>query len=464
MTMSEKPLVLTRPYTDEVARANLLTFAGRGDRNDPPNFVGRKEIIERVIQDVEECKQNTSDREGFTSVIQGAPGSGKTSLLKEIEKQMRESPGSVSELLIVVPMRWEQLSSASRVASALIDAYSERHRYLIENETTTEGWSAGFKGTGVRKETTTRNMTIEEQVRADERPWPAVIDTLPLDIENTVFLLLIDEAQNIEACSRAGVKNSLVTNVHDGFQATDGLKIVPVFAGLSDTASVLATRGASRLRDSTIPLSGLEDDETEDLVTQWLQHPRFGFEGLFSTSDIGRVSKMIAVASEGWPRHINAYLRGLASTVLTHSSNKGMTVDLGEAIERGHESRLIYYGDRLLTAGLGKYEKVIRDSAQRFPDNKYVTEDTISEVAKGDYGMDDSAITSGHNQAIHAGILEPVSVLDRHRFKFPIPSLLTYMQVGWDQDRFKERMRTNVKSFAHRWKDTDSAGESTRVH
>lgn len=461
--MSEKPLRLTRPYTDEEARANLLKFARRGDRNDPPNFVGRKEIIERVVQDVEECKQNTSGRECFTSVIQGAPGSGKTSLLNEIEKQMQEDPGSIGELLIVVPMRWEQLSSASRVASALIDAYSERHRYLSENVTTTKGWLAGFKGAGVRKETTTHNMTIEEQVQADERPWPAVIDTLPLDLKNSVFLLLIDEAQNIESCGRESGKNSLVTNLHDGFQATDGLKIVPVFAGLSDTASVLAMRGASRLRDSTIPLSRLMDDETEDIVTRWLQHPSFGFEGLFSKSDVDRVSKMIAVASEGWPRHINAYLRGLASSVLTHTSNKGMTVDLGEAIERGHESRLIYYGDRLLIARLGDYEKVIRDSAQRSPD-KYVTDDTLSKVAKGDYGMADSVIKSSLDQAIHAGILEPVSVLDRHRFKFPIPSLLTYMQVGWDQDKFKERMRANVSNFAHRWKDADSAGASTRVH
>ena len=453
LAMSEKPLKLNRSYIDDVGRANLREFVGAQDRATPPIFVGRKEIIERIVDDVASCRSNADAVRCYTLAIQGAPGAGKTSLLSEIRQRLGGENGSVGPLS-VVSLEWNELSEKVSVASAFINAYNGRYTSTREEKTTTKTRKIGFRSTGIERQTTLSENTLAQQIQAKGSLWSTILENLSIENEAPVFLLLVDESQNIVAdTADPNGRNAIVSNLHAGFQATEGLRIVPVFAGLPDTESVLASRGISRLADeSSVYLGSLTQDETEELVDRWMRHDAFGFENLYSDADIQRVAKMIAVASEGWPRHANTYLRVLGCSILDRGMNNDLDINLDEVFDRGHDNRRAYYQMRLRTAKLGRYAGVIRDAAQQSEDGviELATLDAIIEENYGDLRLDAESL---REDALHVGILEYASDDDEERFKFPIPSFFTYMHVGRDPAAFKAKMREHMDSHAHLWEE-----------
>ena len=453
--MPEKPLKLQRPYPDEKARTNLLDFVEAYDRDPPPIFVGREEIIERITRDVARCRSNRDGDRCFTFVIHGAPGAGKTSLLSEVQQRLNGGmidDRRIDDAVVVAKLSGALLSSAGIVANTMIRAYGGRQLDIQKERTSTSTGKAELAGIGGSRQNTIREKGLQEQIRDSGQLWQSVIANTSINIEETVFLLLIDEAQNIEGSypnDQLG-KNSIASALHDGLVSTGGLKIVTVFAGLSDTVSVLAKRGISRIRGSSIQLGELTQAETQDLVTHWMSYDQFGFEDLFTTVDINRVSKMITVASEGWPRHVNTYLRELGRSVLNQRISDDMKIDLHEVFERGHDDRLTYYGDRMIAAELGKYREVIRDAARQSADG-VVTQESLAAIAKGKYELSESKYEILHKNAIHGGILEQVSAQNYKQFKFPIPSLLTYMRCDGKEIEFKSKMREHMEAHAYLW-------------
>ena len=452
--MTNEILALNRPYIDDEARANLRSFISAQDRARPPIFVGREEIIRKIEDDVAECRSNTDETACFTRVIHGAPGAGKTSLLTEIRHRLSGEKGSVGPLT-VVPLARDKLSEKPSVAVEFINAYRGSPLNIRKNGISTTTFKFGFKGTGGEHRSGTAANTIEEQMQSFGGLWSTILKNTSVDREENVFLLLVDESQNTMGDkSNLSGTNSIVTNLHAGFLETNGLKIVPVFAGLSDTESVLADRGISRLpRSSSIHLGALTQDETEELVSKWMRHDEFGFEDLFSDADIRRVSQMIAVASEGWPRHANGYLAELARSVLEHGDGDELTIDLNEVFERGHDDRLAYYQKRLTTAKLGGYARAIRDAAQRST-NGIVELATLHTIAEEIYQIPRSELFALHDTALHAGVLEPATDGDEERFKFPIPSFFTYMHLGEDPAKFNAKMREQLIEHSHLWSES----------
>ena len=458
-TMAEKPLRLTRPYMDEEARANLLEYVEEGDRNEPPIFVGRDEIISRVIRDVERCRLNTSERACFTSVLNGVPGAGKTSLLSEIKNQISSEDGAVG-VVSVVSLEGVELGNYPRVASAFIHAYSGRGSIPDSEKSKSTTAKFGIHAVGLERRTTETKSAIAQQVQSIG-VWSTIHKNTSIVEDRDVFILLVDESQNIPGGNPNGTgKNNLVMPLHAGFKATEGIKILPVFAGLSDTLTVLSERGASRLRDSaTHRIAALTLDETEWLVSAWLQYKDFGFDGLFTAEDINRVSKMFAVASEGWPRHANTYLRELGRSVLEVGSRNNPKVDLTDALDRGHRGRLRYYNARLSTADLGVYELVLSEAAQQSKSG-ILEMSTLNEIAYSNYEI--PALDSGDyvRKSIRSGILEEATTGSRNCFEFSIPSLFTYMRCGLEPDQFQQKIRAHMNAQAHRWKDADESGKS----
>ena len=448
--MSENTLRLQLPYPDGEAQANLRDYVEADDRDPPPIFVGRETIIERVARDVARCQRNTQSAACFTVAIHGAPGSGKTSLLDEIKKRLggtEETIGAVT----VVQLEGNELADNAHVAEVFIDEYRGRHSNARVEKTTACTKKLGFKETGLEHQTTTTWSTIEQQIRSRGSLWSAIQENTSIEDENAVYLLLVDEAQNISGGNpdQTG-RNDIAINLHAGFKATAGLKIVPVFAGLSDTLSVLSVRGISRIKGSSIQLGALTQSETTELVTDWMRHDEFGFQNLFIASDINRVAKMITVASEGWPRHVNTYLRELGRSVLEQGVNDKIEVDLNGVFDRGHNDRLRYYGDRMTAARLGRYREVIRDAARRSLDG-VVTKESLSTIAEDEYELPESKHESLHENAIHAGILEQAAAQNYNQFKFPIPSLLTYMRCDGNEIEFKTAMRDHMDAHSHLW-------------
>ena len=159
---------------------------------------------------------------------------------------------------------------------------------------------------------------------------------------------------------------------------------------------------------------------------------------------------MIAVASEGWPRHANTYLRVLGRSILEHGVNNDLNIDLDRVFDCVHDNIRAYYQTRLRTAKLGRYAGVIRDAAQQSEDGviELATLDAIIEENYGDVRLDAESL---REDTLHAGILEYASDDDEERFKFPIPSFFSYMHVGRDPTEFKAKMREHMDSHAHLW-------------
>lgn len=416
-------------------------------------------MIERIALDVANRRQSNDKSECFTIAIHGAPGAGKTSLLGEIEKRLNGGSTNqkrADESLVVVVLSGEMLRNETIVANKIIENYSGAHLDVRKERTTTVSGNDELVSNGASRQRTTKELSLQQQIEYSGLLWQSVIDNTSVNKEDTVFLLLVDEAQNIPGNTssiRRGEqeKNNIVMELHGGSQSTQGLKIVPVFAGLSDSVSMLAARGVSRLPSkSSIKIGALTSNETVELVSRWLRYAPFGFESLFADADIERVSKMIAVTSEGWPRHANAYLRELAVSILERGSGSGSVLDLDEVFERGHDERLEYYSDRLTAATLGEYALVIQDAAQRSNDG-VVRLKTLYDIARDDYDMPPTNSEIRHEMAIHTGILEQASRHDRTRFRFPIPSLFTYMQCREDPVKFKAKMRAHMDENAHLW-------------
>lgn len=456
--MSEKPLKLQRPYRDEEARANLLSYINSQDRGGPPVFVGRQDIFQHLTQDVEECRSNTRGSTCYTRVIQGAPGAGKTSLIEEIKERLDRGLGEskrTHDAVVVVGFDGGDFFREAFVANQIIEAYTGEDFDVQKEKTSSKGVQAGAGGSHLSYESVSRERSLEQQIQSAGSLWKPVIDNIPVDKDETVFIFLIDEAQNIRGVDNEDGKNHIVMNLHNGFDTTRGLKIVPVFVGLSDTKSELKKRGVSRLpRSSSLPLGSLTQDESEELVSGWMHHEPFGFENLFSSDDISRVSKMIAVASEGWPRHANTYLSELARSVLEYGAGDSLMLDLDEVFGRGHEHRLTFYGERVSSAGLGTYEDVIRAVTKQSTDG-VVLRSTLRTIAQDKYHLPALGIDALHEKAVGAGIIEQISEYDSNQFHYPIPSFYTYMQcdLAHVREEFLRKMRQQMDAHSHLWSE-----------
>lgn len=125
--MSENTLKLRRLYRDEEARSNLLSYINSQDRGGPPVFVGRQDIFQHLAQDVEECRSNTWGSTCYSRVIQGAPGAGKTSLIKEIKERLDRGLGEskrTHDAVVVVGFDGGDFFREAFVANQIIEAYT----------------------------------------------------------------------------------------------------------------------------------------------------------------------------------------------------------------------------------------------------------------------------------------------------------------------------------------------------
>ena len=451
--MAENTLKLQRPYRDEEARANLKEFIRSRDRATPPVFVGRDDIIHAIMDDVISCRTNVDPVRCFTRVIQGAPGAGKTSLLHEIRSRLSGGDETVGPVT-VVNLRGSELSISNAIAQSFIAGYVGSNLDVTEEKTTSSTGKLDAKLLSVDRQWTSREKGLEQQIQSAGSVWTAIRQNSPsIDIENDVCLLLVDETQAV--ADHDGSNESHITNIatalHCGFQETAGLKIVPIFAGLSNTKSVLADCGVSRVpEDSSTNLGSLSQDETEELVNRWLRQESFGFDALVADADIQRVSQMIAVASEGWPRHVTTYLRALSGSILDAGLRDRGIVDLNEVFEQGHNSRLNFYNARLDSADLDRYVGVIC-AAAKGSISGVVSNEQLDILAKDVLGMSQIDSVAMRKRAIRAGVLEEDRTSGLDSLKFPIPSFHTYMQCEGVAVEFKKRMRDQLDSHSHLW-------------
>ena len=415
---------------------NLDVFANlTSEKEEPVAFAGRTDILDAI--DTWLKSDNLLNSHGGNAFfIQGAPGAGKTSLLRRIEAA---NMGKCRGVLPIYLEGWEindPLSFATRVVAA-----SGEDVVKTMTRAKAGGHQASLSAARLAKHQEaweTYRISVTDQIKSGISPWVALWSTLK-DFRKGVLLLLIDEAQSVRP--DAGGLNTIAMAAHGGL--TGQFKVVTVFAGLSDTESVLAEAGVSRPARGFFRLGELEQKESEQAVDGFLRE--FKLESSFSEDSRRVIRESLAWASEGWPRHLHHYLQGLAREVLSCIRSGSNQLDLDRVLEHGHEARVQYCAGRLRALNSDLYNDLLVKMTQDVPVGKSMPIRDLALRAREDYGLTEESAEVRFNNAVHTGVLERDEKSTECRFS--IPSFHTYMKCGQDGVATVNKLRqaTNAK-------------------
>ena len=403
---------------------NLDVFANlTSEKEEPVAFAGRTDILDAI--DTWLKSDNLLNSHGGNAFfVQGAPGAGKTSLLRHIEAV---NMGNGRGVLPIYLEGWEindPLSFATRVVAA-----SGEDVVKAMTRAKARGHQASLSAAGLAKHQETwetHRISVVDQIKSGISPWVALWSTLK-DFRKGVLLLLIDEAQSVRP--DAGGLNTIAMAAHGGL--TGQFKVVTVFAGLSDTESVLAEAGVSRPARGFFRLGELEQKESEQAVDGFLRE--FKLESSFSEDSRQVIRESLAWASEGWPRHLHHYLQGLAREVLSCIRSGSNQLDLDRVLEHGHRARVQYCSSRLMGVANRVFRRTISDIAETFSSDTPINVETLLDCAKR-HDLTADAAENALKEAIHSGVLEYVEGSSGEECRFPIPSFHTFMKCGRNEE------------------------------
>ena len=284
----------------------LRDFVAASEGSPPPVFVGREDVITDILAAAERAWRPGESRHGepkITRIVLGAPGSGKSSVLAELQSRLlRMENDAAPRLLTVSSTRMTTEAGVSDVLAAIAAAA----------QTEKKGWRTIGRDVFARIRRDVDGISVAGTgvaLRAKDMPDPAALaaleKTLPGEKWSRPVILAVDEAQRLmpDTLTPAG---QLFCGIHD---ADTGLPLTLVLAGLGDTPDRAEKMGLTR--GLTLhPLGGFSDAETGELVRGFCG--RFGIE----TAGIGDRLAALAAPCEGWPRHLHFALQAFGSAAL----------------------------------------------------------------------------------------------------------------------------------------------------
>ena len=342
------PIVTGNPKQIPAGREGLARYIRTQDRSAPPYFAGRRRLlsdIEDACMDVWHCHKNRlAQIEGMTRVIYGAPGAGKSSVLKYLRYAWQqdaymtldaaggERPGPTPAMLYCdsVDLYYLEEFYENLVVFITQDQRNDLFAKFSETMRLGGGGSAGIVKGGIEHEKTKHH----DAVRAS---MSAMAKVLPHSEWKRPVVIAIDEAQNFE-----GDRNSPVGRFLRAFHENQhNLPVIVLLAGLSDTKLRVRELGLSRLsRDSVNSLNGLDAAEVAELKAGFCAH----FE-----IDLGRYSDefdALLQRTDGWAAHLQNCLQAF-SKVYLEAQCEIEAVDFARVEQLSLASRMRYYHARL---------------------------------------------------------------------------------------------------------------------
>ena len=427
----------SRPSDEQVE--NLRAFTRYGERTDPISFVGREDYLDHITTLIQDKRQDSS-LQSITQLVQGAPGAGKTSLLNELDRVNR------GDHVTVVRLDGEDLSEPLVVAEEFIASIGANARDIGESSTRTQRTTGDIKIAQHQLGRETHTASALERIERGASMWRSLTPLLDVDA-NHVFLLLVDEAQRVDK-TRGKDINEAVTSLHTGGYATANLRILPVFAGLSDTSERLEKVGLTRNAVSPHRLGALSRDEAQEAAEGFMEDERIGIHDVFPHFTRTDLARTFAVASEGWPRHLHNYLTGLAIE-LVHDCDRPQPnggVSVAAVLAYGHEQRCNYYDDRLQSADLGFVEDALVALSLKGGTPATLNGDEIAKHVADTHPQEADLVREKIALAVHAGVLERRSDLGRREYSYPIPSFATYMANECSRKRTLTQMQATLET------------------
>ncbi len=321
----------------------LREFSESTDRETPVAFVGREEQIGALKRDLEARFRQRQGWEGpgfppawegATWLFQGAPGAGKTALLRHL-KNLKVNGRAVRVCLIDDEADLhDDFRLKRKIAEAFVPGSAAK---MVGTDTTQTGKGAkvggGVSGFGTRLEGSADASKGRSEQRAG-LTWEDFANKEKSQ-SSSPLLLLFDEAQALE--DRAGPQ---LRWLHKG---EHGLPIIPVFGGLAWTKERFGELGISRFSGGRVhTLEALSEGDCKEVVQAFFSI----FRVVGSEQEREEWAKTIARESMGWPQHLHAGLQGLAEA-LAEAGGVLEGTDRPKALKGVADRRQEYYEARI---------------------------------------------------------------------------------------------------------------------
>ena len=307
----------------------LANWASIGDREAPVAFVGRDREIDMAIRQL--ATWRSGETPGRTIVAQGAPGAGKTALLREMARRLPEHVPNATA--IYRPTPWSR-----RTVSNVLTAIAERMMGVSgEAFRTTEGREGTIGAKAVASASQTHSRTTAPAALSTWDDFETLFASQASAAKPT--LLLVDEIQRMDDDAET---RELLYHLHD--QTT--FPVLLVCGGLSVSTSHLEGLGLSRLAEKSIlQIAALTLDEAQRSLEESLRILAEDVGGIAGHSD--QWARRLAPATHGWPQHITCHFQAAVEALLESDhlalddANLHRTLSLAEAdIQRYYDRRL----------------------------------------------------------------------------------------------------------------------------
>ena len=408
----------------------LKDFSELPDREDTPFFGGRTDEIATVERALKRIQRRTQEGHwhpagGETLLFQGAPGAGKSALLRHFVKMWRSSERNTPVVVDTGLNHYaDERRLVLRIAEAVGPSLSARLGHFAA---THSGSRADICGNLLG--TVTEPGPAETGLQAENVPLELSLDVVKealLESKRPV-LLILDEAQGLE-CFDPKTVLPIISQLHKG---SHGGPILTVFAGLAYSVSVLEERGIARFsRNHEITLSALASEEATEIVRRMLA--KFRVRGDKELKN--QWAHTLANESCGWPQHLHVAMQALAVQLLSAStpgslepvvSQFGSKV-LGASVQAREE-----YYKRRIDEPLAAAPDLIAEILRRIGSDAFRANVLahIRDAAQPGHGP--NSLPKGHDaemfldRMIRRGVLQHAP---GHKLICPIPSLQNYIE------------------------------------
>ena len=379
----------------------LREFSEETDRQSGRFFVGRRAELGLVATATANWTRSVHARHAPPGIvlISGAPGAGKTALLREL---LDSPPESAAALAVPLLRLSTEAELAHSLAAALVGP-------------------AGRVADRLSPSAVAANLGVAKFEWKPAAAMPATLGELDrglsVDRSSGTVLLLVDEVQ-----TATPDQVRLLAALHQG---ATGVPLVPVLAGLSDSGDVLAAGGISRRAAAyDIRLQRLDEGEPAAAVQAMLDD----FRVAGADADKARWRRAIEAWSDRWPQHLKTAMTALARELLRTGGDL-TKADWGRARRdaagrrrQGYEARCSP-AMRLAGTLLARF---LRDTLLPVDEETAVGRLSVL-LGKGAAGEMPPAEFFYH--LVHQGVLHDGN--GDGRFECPIPSFREYLISRW---------------------------------
>ncbi len=347
---------------DMVDITGLKEFSRMADRDEAPFLVGRADEVDLVgYLHANALKKTRSGRKAssMTALLQGAPGAGKTSLLHHLRERWR-TEGDRAPHVAKVDTR--TLEDEAKLATAVIETLHPGASIVWRTVHSAErSGQAGLPGTGVK-------LADGTLIHPGEPSLDSILPVLrvgglkdPDWVWDRAIVLMADEIQALKPAAAP-----VIMRLHQG---EHGLPLVPLFAGLGDSLSIVeGFTGTSRLTADNIQrLGALNAEQAKGAVLTMFR--TYGVRGSDANRD--HWADWAVAVSDAWPQHLHNAMRAIARGLLETQGRLDI-IDTGKVREQERKLRLDVYGRRQsspMTKAFDLVAAVLRDCPASLTDH-----------------------------------------------------------------------------------------------